>query len=342
MSAFVRTHQRHTHREHAQRSLLVAELLAVGVLVASLLSGCGGITTGSSTSPSAGASVGNNPPTSEAAFPRTLTDDAGDVVTISAAPVKIVALTPASVETLVDLGLTDQVVAIAECSCTPDALKSIPTVASYSGVDTEAIVALEPDLVFVAAAPFTPEDAITALRAANLTIVTLNPTSAAGVLGTIQLIGDATGRTLAAADLVANAESEITALVSLVDPTNTPSVFYEIDATTTIYGLAPDDYAAELILLAGGRPITSGSVGVYEISLEALITAAPQVILLGDAAYGVTPEAVAARPGWSSIPAVANGMVRGVDGDLVTTPGPRLAKALAALIHAIHPEIVLP
>ncbi|MFZ9960385.1 MAG: ABC transporter substrate-binding protein, partial [Candidatus Limnocylindrus sp.] len=217
-----------------------------------------------------------------------------------------------------------------------------PTVASYTGVDVEAIVALEPDLVFVAAPPFTPEDAITAMRAANLTLVTLNPTSVSGVLGTMQLIGDATGNTLLAADLTAEIESEITALVSLVDQASSVSVFYEIDATAAIYGLAPDDYAAELVALAGGALVSSGSPGVYEISLEQLIAAAPEVILLGDAAYGVTAEAVAARPGWSSIPAVINGDVRPIDGDLVTTPGPRLAEALAALIRAINPAIDLP
>jgi len=246
------------------------------------------------------------------------------------------------VETLAALGLADRVVAIAECTCTPPELMGIPTVANYMGVDTEAIVALEPDLVFVAAPPFTPEDAIAALRAANLTVVILNPTTISGVLGTILLIGDATGTTLAAADLTAEIESKITALVSLVDPATSVSVFYEIDATSTIYGLAPDDYAIELIMLAGGLPVTSGKPGVYEISLETLIAAAPEVILLGDAAYGVTAEAVAARPGWSSIPAVINGDVRPIDGDLVTTPGPRLAEALAALITAINPAIVLP
>ena len=323
MTAFVRSH-----------------LFATGVLLTALVIGCGG----SAATPSAGGteSPGNNPPTSEAAFPRTLIDDVGDSVTISAEPQKIVALTPASLETLAALGLADRVVAAAECSCTPDELKSIPTVANFSGVDVEAIVALEPDLVFVAAPPFTPEDAISALRAANLTIVTLNPTSIIGVMQTIQLSGDAVGATLPAADLVVSIEGEITALVSLVDVSMSPRVFYEIDATSAIYGLAPDDYAAELITLAGGTPITSGSTGVYEISLEALIAAAPEVILLGDAAYGVTPEAVAARPGWSSIPAVKSGAIRGVDGDLITTPGPRLASALAALIQAINPAITLP
>ena len=113
------------------------QLFATGVLLASLVIGCGG----SAASPTAGGteSPGNNPPTSETDFPRTLIDDAGDSVMISAEPQKIVALTPASLETLAALGLADRVVAAAECSCTPDELKSIPTVANYAG-DRKSVV----------------------------------------------------------------------------------------------------------------------------------------------------------------------------------------------------------
>ena len=82
--------------------------------------------------------------------------------------------------------------------------------------------------------------------------------------------------------------ADIARLTALIPSGARPKVFYEIDATSTIYGLAPDDYAAELITLAGGEPVTSGSAGVYEIALETLVAAAPQVILLGDAAYGTT------------------------------------------------------
>ncbi len=90
MTAFARTH-----------------LFATGVLLASLVIGCGG----SAASPLASGteSPGNNPPTIEAAFPRTLIDDVGDSVTINAEPQKIVALTPASLETLAELGLADRV-----------------------------------------------------------------------------------------------------------------------------------------------------------------------------------------------------------------------------------------
>jgi iron complex transport system substrate-binding protein len=66
------------------------------------------------------------------------------------------------------------------------------------------------------------------------------------------------------------------------------------------------------------------------------------VILLGDAAYGVTPEQVAARPGWDTLTAVKNGDVRPIDDVIVTRPGPRLGEGIRALATAIHPDIVLP
>jgi cobalamin transport system substrate-binding protein len=66
------------------------------------------------------------------------------------------------------------------------------------------------------------------------------------------------------------------------------------------------------------------------------------VILLGDAAYGVTPEQVAARPGWSTMTAVKHGDIRPIDDVVVTRPGPRLADGIRTLALAIHPDLVLP
>jgi iron complex transport system substrate-binding protein len=281
-------------------------------------------------------------PIVETEYPRTVTDDAGVSVTIAAKPVRIVALTPASVEALDQWGLGTSVVGVAACSCLPAAFAATQQVADYNGTNVEAIIALNPDLVFVGGSGFTPDDAITQLKAANITLVTLDPKSVSGVYTTLQLIGDATGASVAAAAAITTAKTEIAALTALVASEPRVSVFYEIDATGAIYGLAPDDYAAELISAARGDLVTSGTNGVYEISLEALVTAAPNVILLGDAAYGVTAEAAAARPGWGTIPAVANGALRPIDGDLVSIPGPRIAEAFRAIVAQLHPTITLP
>ena len=319
MTAFVRSHQ-----------FSFAALLLVAVLVAGA---CGGEVTNSlEPAPSV--------PTSDQPFPRTVIDDASIEVTIASEPQRIVALTPASVEALAAWGLSDRVVGVAACTCLPAALATRPQVADYTGTNVEAIIALDPDLVFVGGSGFTPDDAVTQLRAANLTIVTLDPATVSGVYRTLQLIGDATGPSVQAAGTISAAKEEIAALAALVADLPRISVFYEIDATGAIYGLAPDDYAAELVALARGDLVSSGVNGVYEISLEALVTAAPAVILLGDSIYGVTAEAVAARPGWGTIPAVVNGAIRPIDGDLVTTPGPRIAEALRAIVAQLHPTVL--
>ncbi len=92
-----------------------------------------------------------------------------------------------------------------------------------------------------------------------------------------------------------------------------------------------------MFLLAGSEPI-SGDAN-YAISLEELVDADPEVILLGDAAYGESAETVGGRPGWAGMTAVKDGRIVPIDDIVVTRPGPRLADGLYALILAIHPEL---
>jgi len=78
------------------------------------------------------------------------------------------------------------------------------------------------------------------------------------------------------------------------------------------------------------------------VQLENLVSADPQVILLGDAAYPppVTAAAVEARPRWKEMTAVAQHQVRPMKDDLlITRPGPRIVDGLEALARAIHPEL---
>jgi iron complex transport system substrate-binding protein len=93
-----------------------------------------------------------------------------------------------------------------------------------------------------------------------------------------------------------------------------------------------------MISLAGGTPITTGSTTNFEIPLEKLVTADPELILLGDAAYGTTAEAVKARNGWAGMTAVKQGAIVPVDDVVISRPGPRLVDGLRALALAIHPD----
>ena len=109
----------------------------------------------------------------------------------------------------------------------------------------------------------------------------------------------------------------------------------------TIYTAGEDSFLAGLIETAGGDPITGDAV-TTSIGIEDLITADPELILLGDAAYdlSITPESVAARPGWEAMTAVTAGQVFVMaDDPVITRPGPRIVDGLEALARAIHPDV---
>ena len=73
-----------------------------------------------------------------------------------------------------------------------------------------------------------------------------------------------------------------------------------------------------------------------QMSIEALLEADPDFILLGDSNYGVTPEQVAERAGWGELTAVKEGRVLPFNDDLVSRPGPRLVDGLEELARILH------
>jgi iron complex transport system substrate-binding protein len=92
--------------------------------------------------------------------------------------------------------------------------------------------------------------------------------------------------------------------------------------------------------MAGGENIASEMEGQYlQFSIEELLIRDPQVILLGDAAYGITPESLLDRTGWSNINALVNDRIYTFDDNLVSRPGPRLVDGLEQLARSLHPEL---
>ena len=326
----------------ARRFLLPAVLFT---LLAFLAAACnpGAVATPSSaaTAPSSTLVAPTEAPSPSAAtaFPVTLTDDEGTEVTIPAEPQHIVSLTPATTEVLFNIGGGDRVVGkVEDVANYPAEAADIPVVATFNGVDVEKIVDLEADLVISAGAGLTQGDAVEQLRRADVPVLVIYPTTIDGGLAGIRLIGEATGLTETAESLAIAMEQRISELEALAATAEEkPRVFYEIDTTGGIFTPPADSIYGEMLRLAGSEPI-SGDAS-YSISLEELVAADPEVILLGDAAYGATPEAVAERAGWKGMTAVKEGRIYPIDDIIVTRPGPRLPEGLGALIRAIHPDL---
>jgi iron complex transport system substrate-binding protein len=332
----VRTSQDQAPTASAARGFSFARVLVL-LLMAVALAGCQLATR----TPTPTAAAGSPEPTPAPPYPLELPDHEGTTVTIERRPQRIVSLTPATTEIVFALGAGDRLVGRGDYDDYPPAVLDLPGVATFTGVEHEELIALEPDLVLAGGNNFTAAADVDRMRDLDIPVLVVYAGSVADVLGTIRLIGLAIDAPAEADTLVTSMQARMTDVTAAVRGLARPRVFYQLGSEPEIYGPAPDSFVADMVSLAGGEPITTTDPAVFAIAVERLVAEDPEVIVLGDAQYGVCPAAVAARPGWGSMTAVREGAIRPVYDTIVTRPGPRLAEGLAALALAIHPDAAI-
>jgi iron complex transport system substrate-binding protein len=281
------------------------------------------------------------PTSSPQPIPLTLTDDAGRAVEIPAQTARIVSLAPSNTEIVCALHACDRVVGVTDFDDYPAEVADREKVVVGAQVDVEKVVAAHPDLILAAGNELTPTPVIEQLTRLGYPVLTLYPQSLDEVYGDIALVGHAIDETDAATALVDQMRQRVDAVTRAVAGAHRPRTFYEVSIFEgVIYTAGDGSFLASLIDLAGGEPVT-GEARSTSIGLEQLVSADPQLIILGDSSYDptITPASVAARPGWRELSAVREGHVVAYPDDLVTTrPGPRIVDGLEALARIVHPE----
>ena len=281
-------------------------------------------------------------PASQAAVQ--ITDGTGVVVDLAQPASRIVSLGPSNTEILFAVGAGDQIVACDQFSDYPEAAKPLATIAAgYGSLNVEAIVAAKPDLVL--AAEIISRDQVESMRALGLKVFWLsNPKDLDGLYANLRTAGRLAGRETEAdrkATELANRAASILARISAA--IETPLVYYELDATNPAqpYTPGPGTILDRLIRLAGGKNLGGGLATEWaQISTEEIVRLDPEIILLGDANYGVTADSVKARPGWEGLRAVRTGAVFPVDDNLFSRFGPRLIDGLEFLAKTLHPDLM--
>ncbi len=272
-----------------------------------------------------------------------LTDGLGREVHLASPAQRIVSLAPSTTEILFAVGAAEQVVGRDSYSDYPEAVKDLADIGStYGTLNTEAIVALKPDLV-VAAGINTPEQ-IKALEDLNIPVYAFaNPRDFDELFQQLRLAGQLSGHPEEADALVEALTARVNAITEKVkSATARPTVFYEIDGSDPgkPWTSGPGTFMDTLIRLAGGQNIgASLSDAFAQLSAEEILRQDPDFILLGDTKFGVTIESIGQRPGWTNLSAVKNGRVFAFNDDLASRPGPRLVDGLEALARILHPEL---
>ncbi len=275
--------------------------------------------------------------------PLQFTDDLGRTITLAGCPTRVVSISPNITEGLFAIGAGNLVVGRDTNSDYPPEVKNITDVGSfYQNLPLENLLALEPDLVI--AAEIISKDQVSQMEEAGLTVYwQANPKSLEDLYRNLETLGQLTCREEQAQELVAQLKERVQAVREAVAQVETrPKVFYELDATDPEqpWTAGPGSFIDILIREAGGENV-AGELDTpwAQVSLEKLLEWNPDIIVLGDANYGVTPEAVAQRPGWAALKAVQEGRVYPVDGNLFSRPGPRLVDGLETLAVLFHPDL---
>ncbi len=275
--------------------------------------------------------------------PIVITDDLGNEITLQAPAQKIVSLSPSMTESLFALGAGERIIARESNSTYPEEALEIEDLGMiWEGLPLEKIVSLEPDLV-VAAQIISP-DQVQNMRDVGLTVFwQANPADFPGLYENLRQLAQLVGQEEEAEDLISALQERVAGVEEKVaDVEETPLVFYELDATdpSNPYTAGKGTFISYVIDKAGGENLGDAMEGSYvQISSEEIIARDPDYIILGDAAYGITPQAVAERPGWEQLTAVKEGRVLPIDDDLISLPGPRLVQGLEEMAKMIHPEL---
>jgi len=299
------------------------------LLIALLTAGCG-----SETGAVEDEAAGDEAAVDIAAVDESADEDAVSDETMAEAelPRRIVSLSPTATEMLYAIGAGDQVAAV-------DLFSNYPPEAPAGSLDAfvpdlEAILAVEPDLVV---AMFLPEDVAAGLDSAGVPVI-IQPaaTGLDDVYAQIADLGVATGQ-IEGADRV---NDELRAgidevLAGLPEREAALTVFHEIDET--FYTATSNTFIGQIYNAMGFVNIADeyddGS-GYPVVDGETIIAANPDVIVFtSQASYDAA--AIAARPGWEGISAVANGRVVQIDADVSSRWGPRIVEFMQSLAEAV-------
>ena len=268
------------------------------------------------------------------------TDDAGRIVRLPGVPSRVVSLAPGETEIVFALGRGDRLVAVNEWSDFPPEALALPRVRGIRP-SLEQMVALRPDLILYVGGM---GDLVTQFEAQGLPVLILAPRTLEDVYRGIGLLGAVLGASERARAIAGDMRGRVAAVRARVAGARRPRAFYEVDGTDPVrpFTAGPGTFIHELLELAGAENVAAGAPGAWpQISLEQILKADPEIIILGDAVAvndPQTPEMVRRRPGWERVTAVRRRAIHAVDGNLVSRPGPRLVEGLEALARLLHPD----
>ena len=312
-----------------QLSVLLAAVLAMAMLLA----GCGQEKT---------------PQAANTANFAVVTDDLGRTVELKEKPARIVVTSASFLEPLEAVGGADLVVGRPDSKTKmPDYAKDIASVGKVYQIDTEKVLACQPDLVIINKGM--NEKLVDALEANGIKTLVLDMKSYEDVKREVATLAEVTGKPEKGQQLIHDMDDKIAAVKnSMPQGTRRVSIIHSTNQGLTVQ--LDGSIAGSVAKMLGWENVASGSKPLEKnpdaapYSMETLVAQNPEIIFVTSMgkleAIKASMEETMQGPAWQSIPAVKNKQVYYLPQELfLLSPGIHYPEAVATMAKCVHPDM---
>lgn len=256
---------------------------------------------------------------------------------------RVLAIGGAVTEIVYALGQQDRLVGRDSTSNHPPEAAALPSVGYIRALSPEGVLSVKPDLI-LARENNGPPEAVEVLKSTGVRWVDVpDDFTLEGIAENITIIAKELGVPDKGEALKKKVAVDIAkARARLASIERKHKVMFVLALTDDKVNTAGTNTAASNIIeLAGGDNVITEFSGYKQISNEAVIEAAPDIIVMmngrGESADHDSPNALLeAHPALSQTPAVKNGNIIRMDGLLLLGFGPRTGEAISKLAEAFY------
>ncbi|MDR2845538.1 MAG: ABC transporter substrate-binding protein [Puniceicoccales bacterium] len=242
------------------------------------------------------------------------------------------------------LGAEADIVATDRTSLYPERAQKLPSVGVYRAISVEGVLSVNPTKI-ISGSGLGPAAAVKQLKTCGIPLVIVeNPKSAETLFSAIEILGREVSREKEATALAAKIRAQFAEVKKLTLTKPAPRVVFLMGMGGSASAAGTGTQADGIVTLAGGNNLFSEFRGYKQISEEALLKAAPDIILVashttqGDVAAPPKPKDFLARLGFKSVGALGKTKVVPIDIGEFLIIGPRAGDTTLKLAKIFYED----
>ncbi|WP_239732754.1 MULTISPECIES: ABC transporter substrate-binding protein [unclassified Mammaliicoccus] len=252
---------------------------------------------------------------------------------------RIVSLIPSNTEILYELGLGDKVVGVSTVDDYPKDVKNKKKFDAFK-LDTEALLKAKPDLILAHESnQSTQEKDLKKLSDAGVKVVYIDDANSINEMyETFKQVGKVTGKEREANQLVRKVKSEINnVIIEVPKEQQGKKVFMEISSQPDIYTSGSNTFYDDMLNSIKAENIYHDQEGWIKTDKESILKRNPDVMITTSGQNEDEYQKLNNnRDGFEQVKAVKEKHVHALNADMISRPGPRLAKGLKELSDKVY------